>query len=116
MLATGGKGVRMAAILRTLGYEVLRDPTDLARLRSECTAPALLQLDRLEECLEVSLAEAPRPVTLDDLEEEGRAVLDGLGEDLEQVALLVAIDEDAEVGELVQVLVDRADPVREQLV
>src|SRR5438309_11181363 len=116
MLATGGKGVRMAAILRALGPEVIRDPTDLARLRSECTAPALLQLDRFEEGLEVPLAEAPGPVALDDLEEEGRAVLDRLREDLQEVALLITIDEDAQVGELAQVLIDRADAVREQFI
>src|SRR4051794_33581625 len=117
MLATGGRGVLIGGrSSATRGPEGIRDPNDPAHFRSEGTAPGLLQLDRFEEGLEVPLAEAPRPVALDDLEEEGRAVLDGLGEDLEQVALLVAIDEDAEVGELVEVLDDRADAVREELV
>jgi hypothetical protein len=52
-------------------------------------------LDRLEEGLEVALAEAERAVPLDDLEEHRRAVAEGLGEDLQQVAVLVPVDEDA---------------------
>src|SRR5262245_27795743 len=97
MLATGGRGCRMARVLP---------------LTSQGTAPGLLVLDGLEQGLEVPLAEAPGPVALDDLEEEGGSVLHRLGEDLQQVALLVAIDEDSQVGELAQVLVDGADAVR----
>src|SRR5918911_3554764 len=66
-------------------------------------ALGLLALDRLEQGLEVAVAEAPRAVALDDLEEHRRAVADRLREDLQQVALVVAVDEDAllaEVGEL----------------
>ena len=61
----------------------------------------LLALDRLEQRLEVPLAEAPRAVALDDLEEQRRPVLDRLGEDLQHVAFVVAVDEDAELGQLV---------------
>src|SRR6185312_11970497 len=65
-------------------------------------APArLLALDGLEEGLEIALAEAARPAALDDLEEERRPVLDGLGEDLEEVPFIVAIDEDPQLGQLV---------------
>src|SRR4029079_15780190 len=49
--------------------------------------------------LEVADAEAARAVPLDDLEEERRAVLDGPGEDLEEVALLVAVGLDAQLLE-----------------
>ena len=49
--------------------------------------------------LEVADAEAARAVALDDLEEERRAVLDRAGEDLEEVALLVAVGLDAELLE-----------------
>ena len=60
-------------------------------------APALLvALDRLEERLEVALAEAVRPPSLDDLEEEGRPVGDRLGEDLEQVPAGVPVDQDVQ--------------------
>ena len=66
------------------------------RLTSEIAAQRLLALDRLEQGLEVALAEAARAVALDDLEEQRRAVADRLGEDLQQVALVVAVDQDAE--------------------
>jgi hypothetical protein len=45
--------------------------------RSEVAAALLLALDRLEERLEVALAEAERAVPLDDLEEDRRAVAEG---------------------------------------
>jgi hypothetical protein len=54
----------------------------------------LLALDRLEQGLEVALAEAARAVALDDLEEDRRPVAERLGEDLQQVALVVVVDED----------------------
>src|SRR5688500_247080 len=57
----------------------------------------LLALDRLEQRLEVALAESASALALDDLEEHRRPVLHGLGEDLQQVPVLVAIDEDAQV-------------------
>src|ERR687886_1133073 len=71
--------------------------------RLQVAAPRLLALDRLEQRLEVAVAEAARTVALDDLEEDRRTVADRLGEDLQQVALVVAVDEDAllaQVGEL----------------
>src|SRR4051794_41012343 len=117
MLATGGKGIRIGAILRRgAGCQVCR-MLESYRFdsRSERSAPGLFVLDRLEERLEVALPEAPRPVSLDDLEEEGGAILDRLGEDLEQVPFLVAVDEDPQVGDLTQVLVDLADAIREEL-
>src|SRR5262249_5316952 len=55
--------------------------------------------DRFEEGLEVAFAEASGAFALDDLEEDRRPVSDALGEDLEEVALRVAVDEDAELGE-----------------
>src|SRR5881392_2362265 len=67
--------------------------------RSEISALLLLPLDRLEEGLEVALAEAHGAVPLDHLEEDGRLVLDRLGEDLEQVAVLVAVDEDLQLAQ-----------------
>src|SRR6186713_741748 len=61
---------------------------------SEVAARLLLALDRLEQRLEVALAEAQRSVPLDQLEEHRRPVTERLGEDLEQVAVLVAVDQD----------------------
>ena len=65
-----------------------------AAVRSEVAAGVLLALDGLEERLEVALAEAERAVALDQLEEDRRAVAERLGEDLQQVAVLVAVDQD----------------------
>src|SRR6476660_2721937 len=61
---------------------------------SEVAALVLLALDRLEQRLEVALAEAQRAVPLDQLEEHRRPVAQRLGEDLQQVAVLVAVDQD----------------------
>src|ERR671922_1992602 len=52
---------------------------------SEVPPQLLLALDRLEERLEVALAEPARAVPLDDLVEHRRPVADRLGEDLEHV-------------------------------
>ena len=64
-----------------------------AHAASELQIPAggLLALDRLEQRFEVALAEGARAVPLDHLEEERRPVLRRLREDLEQVAVLVAV-------------------------
>src|SRR6476620_5017108 len=55
---------------------------------SEIAAQGLLAFDRLEQRLEVPLAEAARTVALDHLEEERGAILRGLREDLEEVPVL----------------------------
>src|SRR5207244_6962714 len=80
-----------------------------AGCRLQIPAQGLLALDRLEQRLEVALAEAARAVPLDHLEEEGRAVLRGLREDLQQVALVVAVGEDAQSLQVAVVLFDLAD-------
>src|SRR6478672_417275 len=67
---------------------------------SEVAAELLLALDGLEQCLEVALAEAEGAVALDELEEHGGPVAEGLGEDLQEVAVLVAVDEDAALLQL----------------
>src|ERR687885_2998264 len=76
----------------------------------------LLALDRLEQRLEVAVAEAARAVALDDLQEHRRAVADRLREDLQQVALVVSVDEDAEAAQVREVLVDLPDPGGDLLV
>src|SRR6185436_17100616 len=76
----------------------------------------LFRFDRFEERLEVALAESAAAVALDDLEEERRPVLDGAGEDLEEVALVVAVDQDAQLLDLVHRLADLADALGQVLV
>src|SRR5262249_30532423 len=83
---------------------------------SQSPTSRLFAFDRLEQGLEVPLAEAARAVALDHLEEQGRAVLDRLGEDLQKVALVVAVHEDSQLGQVVQVLVDLADAGRQHVV
>src|SRR5437899_3323750 len=75
------------------------------------SAEGLLALDRLEQRLEIALAEAARAMAFDHLEEERRPVLRGLREDLQQVSLLVAIGEDPKPAEVVPVLADLAHPL-----
>src|SRR5580658_2655036 len=75
----------------------------------EIASQGLLALDRFKEGFEVTLAEAAAALALDDLVEDGGAVFDGAGEDLEHVAFVVAVDEDAQFFELVDRLVDLAD-------
>src|SRR5690606_13537051 len=76
----------------------------------------LLPFDRLEQRLEVAGAKALGALALDDLVEQRRPVLDRLGEDLQQVALVVAVDQDAQLRQRRQVLVDRADPLGHRVV
>src|SRR3989304_4599793 len=77
---------------------------------SEVAALLLLALEGLEEGLEVADPEAARAVPVDDFEEEGRAILHRLGEDLEEIALLVAVGLDAELLEGVHGHASVADP------
>ncbi len=71
----------------------------------------MFAFDGFEERFEVAFAEAAAAFALDDFVEEGGAVFDGAGEDLQHVAFVVAVDEDAEAFELVDGLVDLADAV-----
>src|SRR5688500_8819810 len=88
-----------------------RAPRARARSRSQVAALLLLALDGLEQRLEVAHAEAARAVALDDLEEEGRPILDRAGEDLEQVALLVAVGLDTQLLQRVHRHAHVADPL-----
>src|SRR5262245_39603555 len=88
----------------------------IATSSSEVSAERLLALDRLEERLEVPESEAARAVALDHLEEERRAVLHDLREQLEQVALLVSVDEDPHRAQVVPVLLDLADALLDDVV
>src|SRR5882757_9439618 len=83
---------------------------------SQVPAAGLLALDGLEQRLEVALAEAQRTVPFDQLEEHGRAVLLRLGEDLQQVAVLVAVREDLELAQRVYRHPGVADPLAEGVV
>src|SRR5258708_4517657 len=66
----------------------------------EVCALRLVALDGLEQRLEVALAEAAGATALDDLVEEGGAVTDRTGEDLQEVSVLLEVDEDAEPAQV----------------
>src|SRR5579871_970700 len=80
--------------------------SSLPDYQSQRPPPGLLALDRLEQGLEIPLPEAPCPATLDDLEEQRRPIFHRLGENLEQVTLVVAVHEDAQLRQFAQVLPD----------
>ena len=73
---------------------------------SEVATESLLSLDSLEESLEVASTEALMVPSLDDLQEEGGAILYGLGENLEQVTLRVVVNQNLELSESLDVLLD----------
>src|ERR1700735_5476738 len=83
---------------------------------SEVAPPGLLPLDCLEQRLEVALAEALRAVPLDQLEEHRRPVLHGLGEYLQQVAVLVPVRQDPELPQLIERNASLADPFAQRVV
>jgi hypothetical protein len=78
-------------------------------LALEVAAQFLFAFDSFEEGFEVALAKAAAALALDNLVEDGRTVFDGTSEDLEHVAFVVAVDEDAEFFEFVDGFVDLAD-------
>lgn len=59
---------------------------------SEVSTNLLIGLNGLEECLEVTSTKSLMVSTLDNFKEESRSVLEGLREDLEQVAVVVEIN------------------------
>src|SRR4051812_33503495 len=77
---------------------------------SQVAAQGLLALDRLEQRLEVAVAEAAGAVPLDHLEEHRRPVLHRLREDLEQIAVVVAVGEDPVPAQVLVGLGDLPDP------
>src|SRR4029077_2375728 len=89
--AAGTGGDRCGAATAPAGSQPARRRT---RSPLQVAAQRLLALDRFEQRLEVPLAERRRAVPLDHLEEDRRPVLRRLREDLEEVTVVVAVDED----------------------
>jgi hypothetical protein len=81
------------------------------QLGLQIAARFLFSLDGFEEGFEVAFAEAAASLALNDLVEDSRTVFYGAREDLEHVAFVVAVDEDAEMLEFVDGLIDFADSV-----
>ena len=70
----------------------------------------MFAFDGFEEGFEVADAEAEGAVAFDEFEEHGGAVDEGFGEDLQQVAVFVAVDEDAAFLQFLDRGADVADP------
>src|SRR6185437_10364745 len=85
------------------------------RFRLEIAALRLLALDSLEQRLEVALTKATGALALNDLKEDGRTFLHVAREDLQQIAIVVAVHQNAELRQFLDWLVDFAD-ARLQLV
>lgn len=69
-------------------------------------AELLLTLDGLEKGLEVSGTETLETTTLDDLNEDSGTILNGLGEDLEQVSTLIEVNKDIQLLDNIQILLN----------
>src|SRR6266540_1270968 len=82
-------------------------------LALQVAAERLFALQGHEQRLEVPLPEAAGAVPLDQLEEHRRPVLRHLGEDLQQVALIVAVGQHAQLLQAPQVEVEVGEPLRQ---
>ena len=65
----------------------------------EGSTQGLLPFNGFEQRFEVALAKALGALPLDDLEEHRGAVYNGLRKNLQQIAFVIAVDEDAEVAQ-----------------
>src|SRR5687768_14503170 len=82
----------------------------------EIPSPSLFLFYRDEQRLKVALAKALAALALEYFVKNRRAVLDRLCKDLQQIALVVAVDEYAELLKVLDVLVDAADAFRQLVV
>ena len=62
----------------------------------QIASPLLLFLERFEERFEIAFAETLRALALNDFKEERRPIFHRLGEYLQQIPFVVAIDQNAE--------------------
>ena len=69
----------------------------------------MFSFDRLEQCLEVALTETAAALPLNHLVEQRRTILHRARENLQHVALVVAIYQDSGLPQLRNRLVDRPD-------
>src|SRR6266576_4420935 len=87
----------------------LRCFASLNMTKLQIAAPVLLFLERLEERFEIAFAETLCAFALNDFKKERRSILNRLGEYLQQISLVVAIDQNAETLQRLKVFVDVAD-------
>ena len=66
----------------------------------EISAGSLICFDCLEERLEIACAKALVVVSLDDFNKQSRAILEWLGEDLQQIAVVVVVNQNLQLFQL----------------
>src|SRR2546421_4463322 len=76
----------------------------------------LLVLQRLEKGLEVPFAKAAGTFAFDHFKEDRRSIDNRLGEDLQQVALIVVIDKDPQFRQLLDILGNLANTIQHGLI
>src|SRR5438132_10477654 len=74
----------------------------------QISSQLLLVLQRLEKGLEVPFAKAAGTFAFDHFKEDRRSIDNRLGEDLQQVALIVVIDKDPQFRQLLDILGNHA--------
>src|SRR6516225_10657682 len=82
----------------------------------QSSAPRLFPFDGFKKGLEVAFAETLGTAALDDFEKQRRAILHRLREDLQEIPFVIAIDQDAQLGQFPCVLLDNANAGRERFV
>src|SRR6266513_2119807 len=87
----------------------LRCFASLNMTKLQIASPVLLFLERLEEGFEITLTETLGAFALNDFEEQRRSILNRLGEYLQQISFIVAIDQNAESLQRLEIFVDVAD-------
>src|SRR5882757_6197681 len=87
----------------------LRCFASLNMTKLQIASPVLLFLERLEEGFEIAFAETLGAFALNDFKKERRPIFHRLGEDLQQITLVVAIDQNAESLQRLKVFIDVTD-------
>src|SRR5437660_12731071 len=75
----------------------------------EISSAFLFFLQGFKQRLEISFPETLRAFALNDLEEQSRPILNRLGKNLEQIAFVIAIDQNPKTFQRSQVFIDVTD-------
>src|SRR5438045_3641779 len=105
-------GVQSAVGLSKHDVPLTRNRTKRVVVRhSEIPSKFLLSLYRFEECLEIPGTKTLRAFPFDDLIENRRPILDRLREYLKQVPLVIAIDENPQIAQRVEIFIDMTNAI-----
>src|SRR5439155_13453663 len=90
--------------------------SDVREAWLQIAATGLLVLDGFEQRFEVANPEPAAAFALDDLEKERGAIFNRLGENLQQIAFRVAVHQNAQLPNPLQLFINFANPRGEQIV